>query len=67
MKTECEQAYIEDLIRHTKNSISFFSNAAKKTREKCVCAAFFRCIGIEFTLEEIIANNDDPPDVIFKT
>lgn len=67
MKTECEQTYIEDLIIQTKNSISFFSNAAKKTRERSVCAALFRCIGIEFTSEEIIPNNDDPPDVIFKT
>jgi len=67
MKKKSEQTYIEDLIRNTKDSIHFFSNASKTLRERSVCAAFLRCIGIEFILGEVVSNNDDPPDVVFRT
>jgi hypothetical protein len=38
----------------------------KPERERCICAAFLRCLGIEFLADEIVAEKHDPPDVIFK-
>lgn len=60
-----EKAYIEDLKKHTEESITFFSNSMKSERERSVCAAFLRCIGVNFEVKEIVAKKNDPPDVIF--
>ncbi|MBW2664197.1 MAG: DUF1780 domain-containing protein [Deltaproteobacteria bacterium] len=62
---ESERKYINGLISHTKDSIKFFSNSMKPERERCVCAAFLRCLGIDFSVNGIIAQKPDPPDVIF--
>jgi hypothetical protein len=67
MREESDQKYIHDLVRHTKDSIRFFSNDMKKVRERSVCAALLRCLGVEFTPDEIQPNNDDPPDIFFKS
>ncbi|MBW2119516.1 MAG: DUF1780 domain-containing protein [Deltaproteobacteria bacterium] len=67
MKEESERKYIDDLIRHTKDSIHYFSNDMKNVRERSVCAALLRCLGIEFTPGEILPNSDDPPDVFCKS
>ncbi|MDD5169686.1 MAG: DUF1780 domain-containing protein [Syntrophales bacterium] len=67
MKDELEQKYIDDLIRHTNESIRFFSNVMKSERERSVCAALLRCLGIKFLSEQIQAKSNDPPDVIFKS
>lgn len=37
----------------------------KSHRERCVCAAFLRCMGINFQAEDIYPQKHDPPDVIF--
>ena len=62
---DSEKTYISDLVSHTENSIKFFSNNMKPERERSVCAAFLRCLGIDFSVNDIIAQKDDPPDVIF--
>lgn len=62
---DSEKTYISDLISHTDNSFRFFSNSMKPERERSVCAAFLRCLGIDFSVNDIIAQKDDPPDVIF--
>jgi len=67
MKEGSERKYIDDLIRHTKDSIRYFSNDMKTIRERGVCAALLRCLGIEFTPNKIHSNSDDPPDVFFKS
>ncbi len=67
MKEGSELKYIDDLIRHTKDSIRYFSNDMKTVRERGVCAALLRCLGIEFTPDKIHSNSDDPPDVFFKS
>jgi hypothetical protein len=67
MEEESERKYIDDLIRHTKESIRFFSNEMKSERERSVCAALLRCLGIKFLSNQIQANSNDPPDVIFKS
>lgn len=67
MENESEQKYIDDLIRHTKESIHFFSNEKKSHRERSVCAALLRCVGVNFSPDQIQGNSNDPPDVFFKT
>ena len=67
MEEESDRKYIDDLICHTKESIRFFSNEMKSDRERSVCAALLRCLGIEFLPKQIQANDNDPPDVFFKS
>jgi len=67
MEEESERKYIDDLIRHTEDSIQFFSNEKKSDREQSVCAALLRCLGVKFLPNQIRANTSDPPDVFFKS
>jgi hypothetical protein len=60
-----EKAYIDDLKKHTEESITFFSNSMKSERERSVCAALLRSLGIKFKVKEIVAKKNDPPDVVF--
>ncbi len=62
-----EKAYIDDLKKHTEESITFFSNSMKPERERSVCAAFLRCLGVNFHVKEIVAKKNDPPDVVFSS
>lgn len=64
---ESDIKYIDRLIKNTEESIHFFSNKKKTDRERCVCAALLRCIGVTFFSDQIQANNNDPPDVLFKS
>jgi hypothetical protein len=59
-------AYISKLQGHAAGTRTFLSNAQKKERERAVCRAFLRAIGLRFTDREIIASRDDPPDVCFR-
>lgn len=61
-----ERVYINKLRRNTEDSITFFSNSMKHERERSICAAFLRCLGVEFLADEIVAEKNDPPDVIFR-
>jgi len=65
MKDEYQRKYLEDLITHTEETIALWSNDKKTEREKMVCVAFLRCLGINFSVNEIQSPKDDPPDVIF--
>jgi len=67
MEDESQRKYLDDLIRHTKESIRFFSNEMKSHRERSVCAALLRCLGVNFFPGQIQSNSNDPPDVFFKT
>jgi hypothetical protein len=62
---DSEKEYISDLISHTRDSATFFSNSMKSERERSVCAVFLRCLGVDFTTNEIVVEKNDPPDAIF--
>jgi hypothetical protein len=62
---ESDRKYIDDLIRHTEETIRFLSNEMKPYRERCVCAALLRCLGITFSPAQIQSNRNDPPDVFY--
>ena len=67
MEGKSERKDIDVLIRHTKESIRFFSNEMQADRERSVCAALLRCLGVHFSYDEIQTNSNDPPDIFFRS
>ena len=61
-----EREYFEELVKDAEDTVSFLSNERKQERERSVCAAFLRCLGIEFSTKEIKSSEDEPPDVVFR-
>jgi hypothetical protein len=69
MIDEADRKYIARLRVRTSESLELFSssNEKKAEREKMVCAAFLRCLGIEFLSSEIKSlQQNDHRDVIFR-
>lgn len=62
-----EIEYLEKLTLRAEEDIEFFSAKLKPERERRVCAAFLRCLGISFKIHEIESYKDEPPDVIFRS
>ncbi|MBN1972678.1 MAG: DUF1780 domain-containing protein [Sedimentisphaerales bacterium] len=56
---------IKQLISETEESIRFFSCGKKPDRERSVCTAFLRCLGIGFKVSDLHINETDPPDIYF--
>lgn len=63
-KTETE--YLEELRKHASDTRSFLGNKEKPERERSVCRAFLRAIGVAFEECELIAPTDEPADVNFR-
>jgi len=64
-KTETE--YLENLRKHATDTRVFLGNKAKPERERSVCRAFLRTIGVAFEEHELIAPTEEPADVAFRT
>jgi len=64
-KTETE--YLENLRKHATDTRVFLGNKAKPERERSVCRAFLRTIGVAFEESELIAPTEEPADVAFRT
>jgi hypothetical protein len=60
-----EMELIKQMISETEESIRFFSSRKKPDRERSVCAAFLRCLGIKFKVTDLVINETDPPDIYF--
>ena len=69
MKTMCrsETEYLEKLRKHASDTRAFLSNKMKPERERSVCRAFLRAIGVPFEEQELVAPTDEPADVAFRT
>ncbi len=61
-----EKELIDELRRDTQESIIYFSNKNKKERERAICRAFLRCLGIIFMECDIISDSNEPTDVKFQ-
>lgn len=61
-----DQKYIENLLARSKETLSILSNREKAKRERMVGAAFLRCLGVPFSLDDIKSPQNDPPDIIFQ-
>lgn len=59
-------AHIAKLRAHAADTRYFLSNPLKPQRERAVCRAFLRTIGLRFTDTEIIAPCEEPADVCFR-
>jgi hypothetical protein len=59
-------AYIAKLQVHAADTLTYLGNAQKQQRERAVCRAFLRTIGLQFADREVIAPCDEPADVCFR-
>jgi hypothetical protein len=61
-----EKGYLEKLLKHASETRVFFGNKMKPERERSICRAFLRAIGVSFIEQELIAPTDEPSDVAFR-
>jgi hypothetical protein len=66
MTSNTKQKSIANLVTHSEETLALFSNVQKAKRERMVCTAFLRCLGISFSSKDIKSSQDDPPDVTFE-
>lgn len=66
MNHNAEKEVLKKLQEEAEESVTFFSNPNKKEREKAVCAAFLRCLGIYFKNEDILPGKEEPIDIEFQ-
>ena len=62
-----EQNYIEALASDAESTVRFLRSEMKPDRERATCVAFLRCLGVTFTVGEVLSYEEDPPDVIFRS
>ena len=63
----CKTEYLEKLRNHASDTREFLGNKMKPERERSVCRAFLRTVGIPFKDDELVAPTDEPADVSFRT
>lgn len=61
-----DQEYLEKLRAHAAEARTFLSSKMKPERERSVCRAFLRTLGVPFKDSELIAPTDEPADVAFR-
>lgn len=61
-----ENDYLESLRAHAADTVHYLSSELKPERERAVCRAFLRCVGVSFADEEIVAPSTEPVDVSFR-
>jgi len=61
-----EREYLAALRRQIAETRRLFSNPQKPEREKMVCRAFLRSIGVEFSEDEIAVGASEPVDIAFR-
>lgn len=65
MTSSHDREYLNTLARHIAETRRLFSNAKKSEREKSVCRAFLRCIGVGFSEDELSVGPSEPTDIAF--
>src|SRR5262245_31430472 len=61
-----EREYVRQLAADAHKTVEMLSSHRKVERERRVVAAFLRCLGVDFSPEELVATECDPPDVMFR-
>ncbi len=56
-----------DLVDEAEENVVFFNNTKKQEREQLACKAFLRCLGENFSADELKLSEEEPPDVIFRS
>src|SRR5260370_13846658 len=60
-----EREYVARQETHARKAIEYLSDRNKPERERAVCRAFLRCVGVPFADAEIVAPAPEPIDVMF--
>ncbi len=66
MAGKSERDYLEKLRAHAADTVRYLTSKLKPERERDVCRAFLRCIGVSFADNEIVASSAEPVDVSFR-
>lgn len=61
-----ERKYIRWLADEARDTVDMLSSHRKGERERRTCAAFLRCLGVEFSPHDLVTPESDPPDVVFR-
>lgn len=61
-----KRSLLDRLRAHAADTVEFLSNDQKPERERAVCRAFLRCLGVNFSEDEIRAPCPEPIDVSFR-
>ncbi|MBA9036768.1 DUF1780 domain-containing protein [Rhizobium leguminosarum] len=61
-----EKQYRGSLVAATKATLDLFSNRNKTVRETMVARAFLRCLGVEFSEDELVVGPEEPVDISFR-
>ncbi len=61
-----ERDYIRRLADEARDTVDMLSFHRKGEREQRSCAAFLRCLGVDFSPDELVTAENDPPDVVFR-
>src|SRR5258708_12087442 len=61
-----EYEFLNDLKTHADATRVFLCNKMKPERERAVCRAFLRALGVSFADQELIAPTVEPADVSFR-
>lgn len=64
---EREDEHLQELRREADEALRLWSNAEKPERERMVCRAFLRCLGLSFDEKEIKIGSTEPVDVSFRS
>ena len=57
---------LDKLRKHADDTLRLWSNAQKPERERMICRAFLRCLGVPFREEEFRADSGEPVDISFR-
>jgi Putative endonuclease, protein of unknown function (DUF1780) len=58
--------HFDALRAHAAETVRYLSEPQKPERERAVCRAFLRCLGVTFGQDEIVAPAPEPVDVAFR-
>jgi putative endonuclease (uncharacterized protein DUF1780) len=61
-----EREYVARQEAHARKAVEYLSERNKPERERAVCRAFLRCVGVPFADAEIVAPAPEPIDVMFR-
>jgi Putative endonuclease, protein of unknown function (DUF1780) len=61
-----DRKFLENLAAHAAEARAFLGNKMKPERERAVCRAFLRAVGVSFNESELVAPTIEPADVAFR-
>jgi hypothetical protein len=66
MTRASEKSYLDSLRGHAAETLLYLTNELETERERAVCRAFLRSVGVRFIEDEIKAPRPEPVDVAFR-